>query len=379
MENISLFNEIMVRSESLLIIVYVIFAYYAFRACSTNIEDTTINRELLQMVAFSFLFIAILLIGRTVLSLPGRPIYEIDNRCLLLGMVVQLATAPLLYAPIKIRRLNRDNSEAPSLWIYVPVITFIANILIWIIPAKYHSSAIACGFMTAVILLLLSAAGYAFIKRINGIKDRYPTGIRLLSMYGGDIILFWIAIIVTLFIIATHIFAQIEGEYMVFFILILNVLNILIAANTLFSHLRFNDEKFKNRFILTEPIFDEKDKNRELRERLLRYFESEKPYLKSDLTVNEVALYLYSNKTYISRVINDSFNLNFNQFVNRFRIEEAKRLYKENTSLSINKLCTSSGFGSIATFTISFRLFAGLSPAEWCKECKKSMGYVTKR
>ncbi len=108
----------------------------------------------------------------------------------------------------------------------------------------------------------------------------------------------------------------------------------------------------------------------DLYERLLKYFEKEKPYLKADLKIREVALYLYSNKTYLSRIINDKNNLNFNQFVNYYRIEEVKQLFKENNKLNIQELCYMSGFGSMATFSIAFRYHLGYTPADWCKEQK---------
>ncbi len=111
-------------------------------------------------------------------------------------------------------------------------------------------------------------------------------------------------------------------------------------------------------------------RSEELVQRLINYFDNEKPYLKNDLTINEVALYLYSNKTYLSRTINENFNNNFSQFVNYYRIEEAKRLFLKDQKLSIHQLCDLSGFGSQAAFNMAFRFFVGKSPADWCKEQK---------
>jgi Response regulator containing CheY-like receiver domain and AraC-type DNA-binding domain len=375
MENVSLFNEIVLRSETFLIIVYIIIAYYAFRLSSINSEDGIINRELLQMVALSFLSIAVLLMGRIILSLPDRSIYETDDKYLLSGMVLQFAIPLLLYTTIKMRRTNEGDVSA--LWVYVVAGAFVVNILISLIsilPVRYYSGPFVLWFMTTAVLLLIFIVCFLFTRRVGRLNSLYTAKKHLFWRNGREMSLFCIVAILTLAIVVVPLYVDIRSEYMADFIFIFNVLNIIIAVNLLSPYLKFENERFRSGFFLSEPIFSEKDKNGELRERLLRYFESEKPYLKSNLVVNEVALYLYSNKTYISRVINDSFNLNFNQFVNKFRVEEAKRLYRENTSLSINRLCVSSGFGSIATFTISFRLFAGLSPAEWCKEYKKNGG-----
>lgn len=114
----------------------------------------------------------------------------------------------------------------------------------------------------------------------------------------------------------------------------------------------------------------EQNKIEELRARLIKYFEEEKPYLRSNLTINEVSLNLYTNKTYLSRVINESMNKNFNQLLNNYRIDEAKRLFFQNQNISMEDLCVKSGFGSMASFTIAFRIYAGTSPSDWCKDQK---------
>lgn len=122
---------------------------------------------------------------------------------------------------------------------------------------------------------------------------------------------------------------------------------------------------------LTNDQLDDRDDN--IRRRLIKYFEEEKPYLRADLSINEVASYLYSNKSYVSRVINDHFKKNFNQFVNFYRIEEAKRIFLIDRSLSITNWYQKAGFGSMASFCISFRIYTGASPADWCKEQKSKI------
>lgn len=122
---------------------------------------------------------------------------------------------------------------------------------------------------------------------------------------------------------------------------------------------------------LTNDQLDDRDDN--IRRRLIKYFEEEKPYLRADLSINEVASYLYSNKSYVSRVINDHFKKNFNQFVNFYRIEEAKRIFMTDRSLSITNWYQKAGFGSMASFCNSFRIYTGASPADWCKEQKSKI------
>lgn len=122
----------------------------------------------------------------------------------------------------------------------------------------------------------------------------------------------------------------------------------------------------------------EHNKIEELRFRLIKLFDEKKPYLKSSLTINDVSQSLYTNKTYLSRVINESMNKNFNQLLNYYRVEEAKRLFYSNNDITMDDLCVKSGFGSMASFSIAFRIYAGTSPSDWCKDqrskIKKSEG-----
>lgn len=115
------------------------------------------------------------------------------------------------------------------------------------------------------------------------------------------------------------------------------------------------------------PAILEDGKSADLRLRLERYFEKDRPYLNKDLSINEVAVILYTNKTYLSKVINENMGMNFNQFLNFYRMKEVDRLINEDLDISIQELCRKSGFGCMASFTVAFRLFKGTSPADWCK------------
>jgi len=42
-------------------------------------------------------------------------------------------------------------------------------------------------------------------------------------------------------------------------------------------------------------------------------------------------------------------------------------------SLSITNWYQKAGFGSMASFCISFRIYTGASPADWCKEQKSKI------
>ena len=108
-------------------------------------------------------------------------------------------------------------------------------------------------------------------------------------------------------------------------------------------------------------------------QRLISYFESEKPYLDKNLKLETVSRILYTNKTYLSKALNQKMYRNFNQFVNRYRIAEACSIYLEKPSTGVNDLCDMAGFKNISSFCAAFNLNTGYTPAEWCKEVKRRL------
>ena len=103
-------------------------------------------------------------------------------------------------------------------------------------------------------------------------------------------------------------------------------------------------------------------------ERILAYFETEKPFLDSRLTINDLVKVLYSNKLYISRAISQFTGRNFCQFVNYHRITHSMEMFRNNNNLKIHELSSGSGFNSDVSFNMAFRLFMGETPGEWCRK-----------
>lgn len=103
-------------------------------------------------------------------------------------------------------------------------------------------------------------------------------------------------------------------------------------------------------------------------ERLDALFREKKPYLNGDLTIGDVARELYTNKLYISKSINIYAGKNFCQYVNSYRVRHSMNLFKENPRLKVGQLAEMSGFHSVASYNMAFRLFMNESPGEWCRK-----------
>lgn len=115
------------------------------------------------------------------------------------------------------------------------------------------------------------------------------------------------------------------------------------------------------------------DVYKDLYERITALFEAEKPYLNNNLTINDIVKDLYSNKLYISRAISQFTGRNFCQFVNYYRVMHSIDSFRNNPEYKIHELANQSGFNSIVSYNMAFRLFMGENPSEWCRREKSNI------
>ncbi len=83
------------------------------------------------------------------------------------------------------------------------------------------------------------------------------------------------------------------------------------------------------------------------------------------LTLTELASNIGTNRTYISQAINLQGHMNFNAFINKFRINEAINILEINPKIKIEELALRSGFGSVISFQRAFNKDIGKTLTEW--------------
>ena len=105
------------------------------------------------------------------------------------------------------------------------------------------------------------------------------------------------------------------------------------------------------------------EKSLELFRTLERIMREEKIYKDNFITKDKVAEILGTNRTYLSRIINEQSKLSFTHYVNRFRIEEAIRLLSDpNNETPMKAISAELGFNSISTFYNLFQSSVGMTP-----------------
>ncbi len=100
---------------------------------------------------------------------------------------------------------------------------------------------------------------------------------------------------------------------------------------------------------------------------LLTYFEEERPYLDQELTQRKVAKHLNLLANHISQIVNDKLGKSFNDFVNEYRIDLAKKYLKDpNRNIyTVEAIAHQVGFRSKSAFYIAFKRLEGQTPSEY--------------
>jgi len=94
----------------------------------------------------------------------------------------------------------------------------------------------------------------------------------------------------------------------------------------------------------------------------------DKKYLASQLTIDDMAAEMGTNKLYMSRYINRKYGVNFSAWVTQLRLEEAKAYMMENPNVKQEEVAFHSGFSSSSYFSKVFSRIEGKTPAVWRKE-----------
>ena len=102
--------------------------------------------------------------------------------------------------------------------------------------------------------------------------------------------------------------------------------------------------------------------------KLEAWMQKEKPYLNPNFQLMDLRAVLPMNRTYLSQFINSTYGCSFYQFTNTYRIEEAKRIMRENPDMKMADVASLSGFASQTVFSQVFSKETGISPLKWNKE-----------
>lgn len=102
----------------------------------------------------------------------------------------------------------------------------------------------------------------------------------------------------------------------------------------------------------------------ELAENIRGWIESD-GYVRTGLTLKELADTLHTNRTYLSEYIKTVHEMSFRDWITGLRIDYAKRMLVENPKLTVADISERSGFLSPSHFIRLFKENTGCTPTKW--------------
>jgi AraC-like DNA-binding protein len=164
---------------------------------------------------------------------------------------------------------------------------------------------------------------------------------------------------------ATLVYGFLDQEYDSF---LFNIINIFIGINLIFFTL-FPSVIFYSPLIM-KAVFKDLTEYANNFSIIKLFFENEKKYLDQSLTIRFISKNTGLNEAEIRSCIKNNTNLNFNEFINQYRVNYAIKLmesgYLDNHVMS--SIAEKSGFNSPQTFYRSFAKFHSISPSKYYKK-----------
>lgn len=111
-------------------------------------------------------------------------------------------------------------------------------------------------------------------------------------------------------------------------------------------------------------------KAEEYKSELLIFMEEESPHLNPDITLSDLSDALSIPNNHLSQVINQKFDKNFFDFINSYRVQEAKEWLSDpiRSNETMLAIAFESGFKSKSTFNGAFKKLEGKTPSQYKKE-----------
>jgi AraC-like DNA-binding protein len=107
------------------------------------------------------------------------------------------------------------------------------------------------------------------------------------------------------------------------------------------------------------------------KDKLNRLVNLDKIYLDNELTLEVLAKKMKMPMHHLTQLFNIYLGENFNQYINKYRIDYAKEALEDNEqSLSIEQIAFNSGFNSKVSFNRHFKILTGYTPKEYASNAK---------
>jgi AraC-like DNA-binding protein len=236
--------------------------------------------------------------------------------------------------------------------------TLVFDVTIWIVLLVQYS------FYLMQILKLTVSYRQQAEKELSNIDHVDISWLRTF-LYAFILVL---ALLAIMFITAIH---KIPSEWMNKVVsLIFSVIIFILGSKGLFQRSIFsNTDSLKSSPDREVDSVKPKIIDEELKNSLIMYMDSNNPQRDFDLTLTSLARQVNMSRNQLSEVINTSIGCSFYDFINRYRVDEVKKMLSlsSNKNFTLLAIAFDAGFSSKSTFNSIFKKFTGLTPSGYRK------------
>lgn len=293
------------------------------------------------------MLVLIIRIGKTVFFFFNP---QLSSVYIHIGLTACLAIGPLLYLYIRSEVTDKKTFSILDSIHFIPLVAGI------IIPffAPYHESRSLWVKLVEMIYIqwffYIVLSGFKIRPMLKN-KHENQDKLWIFSVWGG-VAFIWLTYFTNDFT------SYITGALSFSFVVYLMVIVIFIQKSN-------NKSKRVEKSIHNTKI--ESEEANVFLEKIDSHMKDERPYRNADLTMPMLAKALKVSPHYFSKIINDHYGKNFSQFINNYRIEEAKNMLVNTEEITVEAIAYECGFNSLSTFYTTFKKFTDQTPAAYKK------------
>lgn len=113
---------------------------------------------------------------------------------------------------------------------------------------------------------------------------------------------------------------------------------------------------------------DEQQSSR-IAEKIEKSMRDDELFLDASLSLQKLAKHIFTSPNYISQTLNETLGMNFFDYVNKYRVDAAKRMLAQSDDTVLD-IAMSVGFNSKSSFYTAFKKEAEQTPSQYRKHLR---------
>ncbi|MDC6366699.1 MULTISPECIES: helix-turn-helix domain-containing protein [Flavobacteriaceae] len=287
--------------------------------------------------------------------------------------------APLFFFYIRKIVTDKSISLNKDFWHFIPLLYVIIGIVPFFFLSReskmdlvllgqsreYAYLLFPYGYLDAALILIMIAYGvtifYKYWKVYKGNRD--------LRIWTRAIILAFLGCVLSFTLNLTFYFLGLVSPEQDFVVIVF-----LSAFSLVISYFAFNYSAIFNGtpiedvlpFVKYKKTGLSKNYSLELKSKLENLMTNDKPYLNSELRLDNLAELLGISRHHASQIINEYFKSNYFDFINSYRVVEAIELLEvKKKEITLSEVGYLSGFNNTVSFNKAFKKNTGMTPSKF--------------